>query len=106
MRPVAASCSHLCRPQRPQGGVATDHRLMTLSMAMIAFAPPYAAIGIAAPLLILLARLLQGFATGGEFASATTFLVESAPAHRRGFYGSLQMVGRASRRSPVPIAAR
>ena len=67
--------------------------LMTLSMAMIAFAPTYAAIGIAAPLLILLARLLQGFATGGEFASATSFLVESAPAHRRGFYGSLQMVG-------------
>jgi MFS family permease len=67
--------------------------LMTLAMAMIAFAPPYAAIGIAAPLLMLLARLLQGFATGGEFASATTFLVESAPSHRRGFYGSLQMVG-------------
>ncbi|MEO8156530.1 MAG: MFS transporter [Betaproteobacteria bacterium] len=67
--------------------------LMTLSMAMIAFAPPYAAIGIAAPLLILLARLLQGFATGGEFASATSFLVESAPPNRRGFYGSLQMVG-------------
>ncbi len=67
--------------------------LMTVSMAMIAFAPPYAAIGVAAPLIILLARLLQGFATGGEFASATSFLVESAPAHKRGFYGSLQMVG-------------
>jgi MFS family permease len=67
--------------------------LMTLSMAMIAFAPTYAAIGVAAPLLILLARLLQGFATGGEFASATSFLVESAPAQKRGFYGSLQMVG-------------
>jgi MFS family permease len=67
--------------------------LMTLSMATIACAPPYAAIGIAAPLLVLLARLLQGFATGGEFASATAFLVESAPARRRGFYGSLQMVG-------------
>jgi MFS transporter, MHS family, proline/betaine transporter len=67
--------------------------LMTLSMAIIAFAPPYAAIGVAAPLLVVLARLLQGFATGGEFASATAFLVESAPARRRGFYGSLQMVG-------------
>ena len=67
--------------------------LMTLSMAMIAFAPPYAAIGAGAPLIILAARLLQGFATGGEFASATSFLVESAPSHRRGFYGSLQMVG-------------
>ncbi len=67
--------------------------LMTLAIAMIAFAPTYAAIGAAAPLLIVLARLLQGFATGGEFASATSFLVESAPANRRGFYGSLQMVG-------------
>jgi MFS family permease len=67
--------------------------LMTLSMAMIAFAPPYAAIGVAAPLLIALARFLQGFATGGEFASATSFLVETAPAGKRGYYGSLQMVG-------------
>jgi len=67
--------------------------LMTISIAMIAFAPTYAAIGAAAPMLIVLARLLQGMATGGEFASATSFLVESAPAGRRGFYGSLQMVG-------------
>ncbi len=67
--------------------------LMTVSMAMIAFAPTYAAIGAAAPVLIVLARLLQGVATGGEFASATAFLVESAPPSRRGFFGSLQMVG-------------
>ena len=67
--------------------------LMTLSMAIIAFAPTYAAIGIAAPLLMVFARLLQGFATGGEFASATSFLVEMAPPGKRGFYGSLQMVG-------------
>ncbi|MCF7202099.1 MFS transporter [Pseudomonas oligotrophica] len=67
--------------------------LMTLSIAMIAFAPPFAAIGVAAPLLIVLARLLQGFATGGEFASATSFLIESAPANRRGLYGSWQMFG-------------
>ena len=67
--------------------------LMTVSMAIIAFAPPYSAIGIAAPLLMVLARLLQGLATGGEFASATSFLVEAAPKQHRGFYGSLQMVG-------------
>lgn len=67
--------------------------LMTISIAMIAFAPTYAAIGVAAPLIILLARLLQGMATGGEFASATSFLVECSPAGRRGFFGSLQMVG-------------
>jgi MFS transporter, MHS family, proline/betaine transporter len=67
--------------------------LMTLAIAMIALAPTYAAIGIGAPMIIVLARLLQGFATGGEFASATSFLVETAPIHQRGFYGSLQMVG-------------
>jgi MHS family proline/betaine transporter-like MFS transporter len=67
--------------------------LMTVAIAMIAFAPTYTAIGVAAPLIMVLARLLQGFATGGEFASATSFLIESAPADRRGFYGSWQMVG-------------
>jgi MFS family permease len=41
----------------------------------------------------VLARLLQGFSAGGEFASSTAFLIESAPAHRRGYYGSWQMVG-------------
>jgi len=65
--------------------------LMTIAIAMIAFAPTYAAIGVGAPLIIVLARLLQGFSAGGEFASATAF--ESAPAQQRGFYGSWQMVG-------------
>jgi MHS family proline/betaine transporter-like MFS transporter len=93
---------------RPVGGVFlgiyTDRRgrkaglqlilgLMTAAIAMMAFAPTYAAIGLAAPLIIVLARLLQGFATGGEFGSATAFLIESAPANRRGFYGSGLMVG-------------
>ena len=67
--------------------------LMTVAIAMIAFAPTYAAIGIGAPLIMVAARLLQGFSAGGEFASATAFLTESAPAGRRGLYGSWQMVG-------------
>ena len=67
--------------------------LMTLAIAMIGLAPTYAAIGVAAPVLIVIARLLQGFSAGGEFASSTAFLIESAPAQRRGFYGSWQMVG-------------
>ena len=67
--------------------------LMTVAIAMIAFAPTYAAIGVGAPLIIVMARLLQGFSAGGEFASATAFLTESAPPQRRGFYGSWQMVG-------------
>jgi len=67
--------------------------VMTIAIAMIALAPPYAVIGVAAPVIIVAARLLQGFATGGEFASATAFLVESGLPNRRGFYGSWQMVG-------------
>jgi MHS family proline/betaine transporter-like MFS transporter len=67
--------------------------LMTAAIAMIGFAPTYVAIGVAAPLIIVLARLLQGFSAGGEFASATSFLIESAPPNRRGYYGSWQMVG-------------
>lgn len=67
--------------------------LMTLSIALITFTPSYAAIGPVAQILIVAARLLQGFATGGEYASATCFLVESAPDRRRGLYGSWQMVG-------------
>ncbi|MEX3953698.1 MFS transporter [Paraburkholderia sp. EG287B] len=58
----------------------------TLAMAVM---PPYASIGIAAPLLILLARLVQGFAVGGEFGSATAFMVEHSPA-KRGYYASWQ----------------
>lgn len=67
--------------------------MMTVAMALIVFAPLPAAIGVGAPLLIVLARLLQGFATGGEYAIATSFLVESAPPGRRGLYGSLQQTG-------------
>lgn len=67
--------------------------IMTIAVGIIAFAPTYKTLGLVAPILILLARLLQGFATGGEFASSTAFLVELAPANQRGFYGSLQMMG-------------
>ena len=62
---------------------------MTIAIALIAFAPTYAAIGIGAPLIIVVARLLQGFSVGGEFASSTAFLVEHRP-DRAGFFASWQ----------------
>ncbi|MBN3776649.1 MFS transporter [Burkholderia sp. Ac-20345] len=65
--------------------------LMMLGTAMIAFAPTYAQIGIASPLVIIVARMLQGFSTGGEFGAATAFMVEQADAKRRGFFASWQM---------------
>ncbi|SOE65133.1 Predicted arabinose efflux permease, MFS family [Burkholderia sp. OK233] len=70
--------------------------LMTLGILLLAIAPPYSAIGIGAPLMIVLGRLLQGFSAGGEFGSSTALLIEAAPFSKRGFYGSLQMAGQAA----------
>ncbi|SDV46480.1 MFS transporter [Chitinasiproducens palmae] len=67
--------------------------LMTIASAIMAFTPSYRSIGIAAPVLIVLARLLQGLSAGGEFGSATSMLIEHAPSARRGFYGSWQNFG-------------
>ncbi|MEW1753933.1 MFS transporter [Streptomyces angustmyceticus] len=64
-------------------------RLMMVGTLLIAVMPTYNSIGVAAPVLILLARLLQGFSAGGEFGSATAFLAEQEP-DRRGFMASWQ----------------
>jgi MHS family proline/betaine transporter-like MFS transporter len=64
--------------------------LMTLGTALMAFAPTYATIGVAAPLLIVCSRLIQGFSAGGEFGSATAFMTENAP-NRKAFYASWQV---------------
>jgi MHS family proline/betaine transporter-like MFS transporter len=64
--------------------------LIIVGTAMLVFAPTYAQIGIGAPLIVLVARLLQGFSTGGEFGSSTAFMVEYATAGRRGYYASWQ----------------
>ena len=69
--------------------------VMAVGVAIISFAPTYAQIGIFAPILMLLARFLQGFSAGGEVGSATAFLVEHAPVERRGLYGSFQMISQA-----------
>jgi MHS family proline/betaine transporter-like MFS transporter len=60
--------------------------IMAGGTLLIAIAPSYAAIGIGAPLLLLAGRILQGFSAGGEIGSATAFLVEHAPADKRGLY--------------------
>lgn len=62
--------------------------LMAIGTLLIAIAPPYAAIGIGAPLLIVCGRVLQGFSAGGEVGGATAFLIEHAPAEKRGLYAS------------------
>ncbi|WP_051377025.1 MFS transporter [Paraburkholderia dilworthii] len=62
--------------------------VMALGSALIAFAPTYQSIGIAAPCLIVVARMLQGLSAGGEMGGATAFLTEHAPANRRAFFSS------------------
>ena len=64
--------------------------LMAAGTVLIGVIPSYESIGIAAPALVVLARLVQGFSAGGEWGGSTTFIVEWAPEGRRGFYGSLQ----------------
>lgn len=64
--------------------------LMMLGTAIMAVAPTYASVGVWGGVIILVSRLIQGFSAGGEFGTATTFLVETAP-HRKAFYASWQV---------------
>lgn len=66
--------------------------LMSFGSFLIAFIPTYQTIGVLAPALLLVARLLQGLSVGGEYGTSATYLSEVATAHRRGFYSSFQYV--------------
>jgi MHS family alpha-ketoglutarate permease-like MFS transporter len=61
---------------------------MALGSLIIALTPPFATIGYAAPILFVIARILQGISAGSEQQSAISFMVEHAPPHRRGLFGS------------------
>lgn len=69
--------------------------LMALGSAMFVITPSYAQIGLAAPVLIVLGRLIQGFAIGGELGASTSLLLEYADDHSRGYYGSWQLFSQA-----------
>jgi MHS family alpha-ketoglutarate permease-like MFS transporter len=66
--------------------------LMSFGSLTIALTPSYSQIGIAAPILLLLARLLQGLSVGGEYGTAATYLSEMATSKKRGFFSSFQYV--------------
>lgn len=91
---------------RPLGALIFGHfgdrmgRRTTLSVAILGMSvatfvigvlPSYETAGLAAPILLVVARVIQGFSAGGEFGGATAFLVEYAPENKRAFYGSWQM---------------
>lgn len=61
---------------------------MAAGTLLIAVAPTYAAIGIGAPLMLVVGRVLQGFSAGGEIGGAAAFLVEHAPPNKKGIYAS------------------
>jgi MHS family proline/betaine transporter-like MFS transporter len=66
--------------------------IMTIGTGLMAIMPTYASIGVLAPIAVLFARLLQGFAVAGEFGSATAFLVEHSAKHK-GFFAGFQWFG-------------
>ncbi|MGE2832714.1 MFS transporter [Mycobacterium sp. SMC-4] len=66
--------------------------LMALCSLIIALVPSQASIGVAAPIILVFARLLQGFATGGEYGTSATYMSEAATRERRGFFSSFQYV--------------
>ncbi|MFI9625851.1 MFS transporter [Streptomyces sp. NPDC052042] len=93
---------------RPVGGVVFGHfgdrvgrkkmlviSLVTMGLAtvLMGLMPTYAQIGVAAPILLTLLRLVQGFAVGGEWGGATLMAVEHAPQGKRGFYGAFPQMG-------------
>ena len=93
---------------RPIGGVFCGHYgdkigrksmlvmtllVMGVATALVGLLPTYESIGILAPILLVILRLLQGFAVGGEWGGATLMTVEYAPPGRRGFYGSWPGMG-------------
>lgn len=67
--------------------------IMSAASFCIGLLPTYAAVGIVAPILLILLRMVQGFATGGEYGGAAAFIAEYAPDKRRGFYCSFLELG-------------
>jgi MFS family permease len=65
--------------------------LITIGTMGLALTPSYASIGIAAPIIVIVCRLVQGLALGGEVGPASVFLIEAAPPSKRGFYSSWQL---------------
>ena len=93
MRPIGGALlgAYADRHGRKKGLTLTISMMAGASL-IIAICPPFSVIGVAAPLILVLARLVQGFSAGGEFGTSSAFLIESAAPRRRAFAGSWQQV--------------
>ena len=93
MRPVGAwYFGRLADRRGRRVALTASVLLMCFGSALIAIMPTYATIGVAAPVLLLIARLIQGLSLGGEYGTSATYLSEMAVAKHRGFYSSFQYV--------------
>ena len=73
-----------------RAGLLLSLALMSAGVVFIGFVPSYASIGVVAPIIVLVGRLLQGFSAGAESGTVSVYLTEIAPAGRRGLFASLQ----------------
>lgn len=93
MRPVGGALLGAFADRRGRmAGLTLSIFLMSGASLVIALCPGYGTIGVLAPLVLLIARLVQGFSNGGEFGASSAFLVEFAPPGQRAFFGSWQQV--------------
>ena len=91
MRPLGAALLGAYADRRGRrAALLLSVQLMAGGSLLIAVAPGYATIGLGAPALLLLARLLQGLSVGGEYGTSATYLSEMAGARHRGFWSSFQ----------------
>src|SRR5438552_18872618 len=93
MRPIGGWLfGHLADRHGRRKALMLSVLLMCFGSLMIAVTPTYAAIGTAAPVMLGLARIIQGLSLGGEYGASATYLSEMADPKRRGFYASFQYV--------------
>ncbi len=93
MRPIGAWLMGVYSDRKGRkAGLTLSVTLMCAGSLIIALTPGYATIGVAAPALLLLARMMQGLSVGGEYGSSATYLSEMATAKHRGFWSSFQYV--------------
>ena len=93
-RPIGGMvCGHLGDRIGRKSMLVSTLLITGIATFLIGLLPPYSAIGIWAPILLVLLRFTQGFGIGGEWGGAVLMAVEHSPDHRRGFYGSWPQVG-------------